>query len=70
MPELSSAIALAAAGELDMPCMFVCAAEGAGVVVVIAVAGAATKSRIALKTYRFMICLSLNLTPRLASLGA
>src|ERR1700681_1932883 len=70
MPELSSAIALAAAGELDMPCVFVCAVEGAGVVVVIAVAGAATKSRIALKTYRFMMYLSLNLTPRLASLGA
>src|ERR1700681_3342436 len=70
MPELSSAIALAAAGEVDMPCIFISPAEGAGVVVVIATAGAAAKSRIALKTYRFMICLSLNLTPRLASLGA
>ena len=40
------------------------------VVVMIANAGAATKIRITPRIFRFMICLLLNLTPRLASLGA
>src|ERR1700682_501931 len=70
MPELSSAIAFAAAGELVMPCKFILPADGAGVVVVIATADAAARSTTMLRMVRFMICLSSDLTPRLASLGA
>src|ERR1700682_203957 len=70
IPGVSSAIAFAAAGELVMPCKFIFPAKGDGVVVVIATAGVAAKSRMMLRMVRFMICLSLDLTPRLASLGA